>query len=210
MPRATKGMTAQEASHGHPSAAHSTVAINRFHGVFRTGRHVAAGRRKHGRDGPLVSPQQLQNYEFGALHQSRLPPSGSGDPAFVFVAAGVFPDNFCSITAKPRLTSLTTSAKSAFSSDFLGLITTSAPTPAHERVPARRTASRKRRFMRLRSTAPPKARPTVNPTREPELCGTDTLSAVVKGMTATELSVLPGIVPSVFVLSSFVPAILGQ
>ncbi len=45
-------------------------------------------------------------------------------------------------------------------------MTTSAAGPATGLVS--RTASRKRRFIRLRCTAPPKARPTVNPTRNPE------------------------------------------
>jgi hypothetical protein len=54
------------------------------------------------------------------------------------------------------------------------LITTSAATPATGRD--MRTASRKRRFIRLRSTAPPSARPTVNPIRSP--CGADTLVRV--------------------------------
>ena len=59
-----------------------------------------------------------------------------------------------------------TPAKSMVSNDFFGLITTSALTA--EGIRESRTASRSRRFMRFRCTAPPSARPTVNPTRVPE------------------------------------------
>ena len=72
---------------------------------------------------------------------------------------------FCSMTTKARRTSFTIESKSAVNTIFLGLMTTSAGISVPGRV--RRTASRRRRFMRLRWTAPPRARPTVNPTRRP-------------------------------------------
>ena len=73
------------------------------------------------------------------------------------------PASFCSMISNARRTSFTKSAKSTASTDFLGLMTTSALDPAIGRVS--RTASRRRRFIRLRCTAPPSARPTVNPMR---------------------------------------------
>ena len=69
------------------------------------------------------------------------------------------------MTTKARRTSFSTASKSLVSNDFFGLMTMSALTSAGGRD--NRTASRSRRFMRLRSTAPPRARPTVNPTRSP-------------------------------------------
>lgn len=168
-------MTAEDAGKGHPSAAQSAEALDGFHSVFGASRQVAAGRRKQGRDGPLVGSQQLQRYEFGNVLQDR--PSGGACPErsrrglrasallFFAVSGSTFPDNFCSITAKARVTSFSTAAKSVVSNDFLGLMTTSAATPAGGRV--MRTASRKRRFVRFRWTAPPRARPTVKPMRRP-------------------------------------------
>ena len=57
------------------------------------------------------------------------------------------------------------SENSAFNTDFFGLMTTSTGIPRPGQC--KRTASRNRRFMRLRSTAPPSTRPTVNPTQAP-------------------------------------------
>lgn len=161
-----EGMAAHDSGEGHPSSAQGAVALDGFHGVFGTRRHVAAGWRKQGRDGPFVGSQQLQRDEFGGAVQDRLSASGvrlSG-PLLRSSERG---DNFCSITAKARVTSFKIAAKSAVRSDFFGLITTSAA-----RLVGgcdKRTASRRRRFMRLRSTAPPRARLTVKPTRR--ACG---------------------------------------
>jgi hypothetical protein len=151
------------------------MALHGFHGVLRAGRHVAAGKGQHGRDCRFVPPQHLQRDEFGALLQDRRPASGARLPAALFAAefetifSTGFPASFCSMTSSARLTSLRTAAKSTDSSDFFGLMTTSAATPSDGT--AMRTASRKRRFMRLRCTAPPSARPTVNPTRRPDDVG---------------------------------------
>ena len=168
---ARKRMAAEDAGEGHPSTPQSSVAFYRFHGIFRAGRHVAASWRQQGRDRPLVDSQQLQCDEFGELAQDPLSAFRSPLPAILFVAGSVavfpvtFCDSFCSITVKALLTSFSTTEKSVVNNDFFGLITTSAATPASGRD--LRTASRKRRFMRLRCTAPPRARPTVNPTRRP-------------------------------------------
>jgi hypothetical protein len=65
-----------------------------------------------------------------------------------------------------RPTSTDKAANSTASTDFLGLITTS--TRARSSNSTRlRTASRIRRLIRFRWTAPPNARPTVMPTRGP-------------------------------------------
>src|SRR5208283_79361 len=128
-------MTAEDAGESHPSAAQDAEALNGLHGIFGAGRHVAAGRREQGRDGPFVSPQQLQRDEFGEVAQERLPASGFRLPAILFVAVspGAFSDgacdSFCSITAKALVTSFRTAAKSVVSNDFFGLMTTSAATP---------------------------------------------------------------------------------
>jgi hypothetical protein len=62
-------------------------------------------------------------------------------------------------------TSCASKRKSAFTADFFGLITTS--TGAVNKDKLRRAASRTRRRIRLRSTAPPKARLKVKPSRGP-------------------------------------------
>jgi len=76
-----------------------------------------------------------------------------------------FSDDFWTITSNARLTSLSKSEKAIVRTDFFGLMTTSTAGLGIGRV--KRTDSRKRRFIRLRSTAPPRARLTVNPTRIP-------------------------------------------
>jgi len=104
--------------------------------------------------------------DVGLFHMRRRPASGFGlsePPSLTF-------DSFLSMTTKAWRTSFNSASKPVVKSTFFGLITTSAPWPGTGRV--RRTASRKRRFMRLRWTAPPSARPTVNPTRRPEVAGT--------------------------------------
>ena len=83
---------------------------------------------------------------------------------------GLAAASFFSMTTKAWRTSFSNASKLVVNSTFFGLITTSAPGPGRGRV--RRTASRKRRFMRLRWTAPPRARPTVNPIRRPGIAGT--------------------------------------
>jgi hypothetical protein len=42
VPALDKGMAAQQPPGGHTSTAKDAIAIDRFHGVFRTGRDVAA------------------------------------------------------------------------------------------------------------------------------------------------------------------------
>jgi hypothetical protein len=164
-----KRMTAPEPPQSHQPSPRHAIPFHSLHRIFRAGRNVAACRRKHRRDSPLVASQQLQSDALGNLaHRIQLPalrlPEFRSHPAADL--SPILPASFCSITTKARLTSFTTSAKSTVNSDFFGLITTSALAPASGRV--NRTASRKRRFIRLRSTAPPSARLTVNPMRSPE------------------------------------------
>ena len=73
------------------------------------------------------------------------------------------------ITSKARVTSAISAENSAVRRLFFGLITTSIAGPIAGRV--NRTHSRNLRFIRLRSTAPPKTRPTVKPTRKPSPSG---------------------------------------
>jgi hypothetical protein len=168
-----KWMAAQKSHECHESSPYHPITFHRFHRILRAGRNVAARRREHRRDGPLVSSQHLQANEFGKLaHGNRLQAPGFRR-ADVFcsvpIAVGVPPASFSSITTNARPTSFTTSPKSTVKSPFFGLMTTSALAPTGGRVS--RTASRNRRFIRLRSTAPPSARPTVNPMRSPETPG---------------------------------------
>src|SRR5580693_6799464 len=102
-----KGMAAEDTGEGHPSAAQGAVALDGLHGIFGAGRHVAASWREKGRDGPFVGPQQLQRDEFCKVAQGRLPAFGSWLPAILFCdASGAdFPDSFCSIRAKARVSS---------------------------------------------------------------------------------------------------------
>src|ERR1022692_748446 len=75
-------MTAEDASEGHPSAAQRTVALDGLHGIFGTGRHIAASWGQQGRDGPLVGPQQLHRDEFGYVSQELLSAFGFRPPGF--------------------------------------------------------------------------------------------------------------------------------
>src|SRR5580765_2228854 len=149
-----------------PSAEYSE-ALNGFHCVFRARGCVTARRGKHGRNSPLVGLQHLDRSAlWDATHERR--------PAFPFscvtesARSPVLPPSFFSITTKAWRTSFSNASNSTVKTAFFGLITTSAFGPGRGRL--RRTASRRRRFMRFRCTAPPKARPTVNPTRSPETC----------------------------------------
>jgi hypothetical protein len=171
---ARERMAAQQSRQRLPASAENPVAFHGFLGIVGTGRHKAAGRRQQRRDRPLVGSQHFQDDEFGELeHKVGLQAFGVRRPESLLVplatsgSAPALPASFPSITTKARHTSFTTSAKSMTSKDFFGLMTTSAPTSPGK--PQSRTASRNRRFMRLRCTAPPRARPTVNPMRGPEV-----------------------------------------
>src|SRR6267378_6386139 len=129
----------------HRPAAQRPIPFYRFHRIFRTRRHVAARRRKRWRNPPFVESQQPERER---LHF-------------------YFSTSFFAITSKARPTSSSTNENSSVSTDFFGLITTStAPVPfSTER--RSRTASRNRRLIRFRVTAPPSTLPTVNPMRAP-------------------------------------------
>src|ERR1700674_1775116 len=167
-----KRMTSQHPPQSHQASAHRATPLHSFHRVFRAGGNVTARWREKRRDNPLITSQQLKRNEFCylahliQLRALRLPESRSNPPADF---SPVLFMSFCSMTTKARLTSFSTSAKSTVHSHLFALITTSAFTPLAGRVS--RTASRKRRFIRLRCTAPPSARPTVNPMGSPEPVG---------------------------------------
>src|SRR6266571_4979886 len=173
VPTMGQGMAPQQSPQRFQASAQHPVPFHRFHGVFRAGRNITARRRKNRRNRPLVRSQQLQHDEFWELvHGNCLQAPGFRLPEFFFSAPlpfEAFPASFSSMTTKARLTSFTTAAKSTVNNDFFGLMTTSALALAAGRVS--RTASRKRRFIRLRCTAPPSARLTVNPIRSPGATG---------------------------------------
>ena len=92
----------------HPPAAIApprthAIPLHRFHGVFRTSRHVAARRRKRRRNPPLIKPQQPKRER---LHFS-------------------ISISFFAIASSARPTSSSTTENSKVSTDFFGLITTS-------------------------------------------------------------------------------------
>src|ERR1051326_8551151 len=122
-------VAAQQAGQGHQASTQNAVAVDRFHGIFRTGGNEAARWRQHWRNRPLVGSQELQQNEFGELgHDYRLPASGFRLPE---VALSLVPSprvlaSFCSITTNAWRTSFTTAANSVVNSDFFGLMTTSA------------------------------------------------------------------------------------
>src|ERR1700731_3418759 len=130
-----------------PSRHHSTpqhaIPLYRFHRVLRTRRHVAARRRKRWRNPPFVKSQQPERER---LHF-------------------YFSTSFFAITSKARPTSSSTTENSSVSTDFFGLMTTSTAPALFSTERRSRTASRIRRLIRFRSTAPPSTLPTVNPTR---------------------------------------------
>ena len=183
VPAMSKWMATQQPCRRHKQSAQCAITFNRLHGILRAGGNIAARGREQWRDGPPVSPQHFQHNEFGKLvHKNRLQAFGFGLPEplsnRVSDFSSIFHVSFCSIISKALPTSLTTWAKSMVSSDFFGLMTTSAFGVARGRVS--RTASRKRRFIRLRCTAPPRARPTVNPMRSPGATGTFAASEVCR------------------------------
>lgn len=160
-------MTTQNSRKRHPSPPQSAITSNRFHRVFGTGRHITTGCREHRRNRPFVSSQQLQHDEFGTFTHDWLS-DALPRPGFRLLLSPAFKDLvaiFCPMTAKAFCTSSSNCVNPAVKTDFFGLITTSAAKP--DSVRDNRTASRRRRLMRLRCTAPPSARPTVNPMRSP-------------------------------------------
>jgi hypothetical protein len=140
-PALSKRMASQHPSHRHHAAAKRPIPLHCFHRVLRTSRHVPARRRKHRRDPPLISSEQPQRDSFH------------------------FSPSFLAIVSRARPTSSSTTENSSVSTDFLGLITTSTAPDLASASRRNRTASRSRRLIRFRSTAPPSTRPTVKPTR---------------------------------------------
>src|ERR1017187_4951050 len=51
-------MAPQQSPRRHDSAAQRAIALNRFHGIFRTRRHITARRRKRRGYPPFVKSQQ--------------------------------------------------------------------------------------------------------------------------------------------------------
>src|SRR5581483_6452085 len=145
-------MAAQQPPHAFDPAVYSAVALHGLQGVLRAGWHIAAGWQKHRRQQPLIEPDALQQHSF---HEC-------------FPAGWARVLGFCSFCLMARnacCTSLWITENSACAAERLGLITTS--TGKFKALRLKRAASRRRRFRRLRWTAPPSARPTVNPIRGP-------------------------------------------
>src|SRR5258707_12692622 len=138
-------MTPQNPPSRDRPAAQRAIPFYRFHRIFRTRRHVPARRRKRGRNPPFIKSQQREREK---LH--------------LYFSLSI---SFFAITSKARPTSSSTTENSSVSTDFFGLITTSTAPASFSTERRSRTASRSRRLIRFRSTAPPSTRPTVNPTR---------------------------------------------
>ena len=124
---------------------------------FRTGGHIAAAGRQGGREPALIVAQKKF---WQALHGHRLTS---------FLLRGLMrlaspPSPRC-IAANPCSISFSNCAKSTWAADFFGLITISTGDSSSCRC--LRIAARTRRLMRLRTTDPPNARPTVRPTLTP-------------------------------------------
>src|ERR1051326_962815 len=138
-------VAAQQAGQGHQASTQNAVAVDRFHGIFRTGGNEAARWRQHWRNRPLVGSQELQHNEFGKLaHDYRLPAFGFPLSELGFsstFSAVPFLASFCSMTTKAWRTSFTMAANCVVNSDFFGLMTTSALAIGQGRF--KRTASRK-------------------------------------------------------------------
>src|SRR6202163_1175763 len=144
-PALSERMAPRHAPSRHHSPAQRAIALQRFHRVFRTRRHVTARRRKRRRNPPFVKSQQPERERLHCY----------------------FSTSRFAITSKARPTSSSTTENSSVSTDFFGLITTSTAPASFSAERRSRTASRNRRLILFRSTAPPSTLPTVNPTRVP-------------------------------------------
>ena len=155
--RAGKRLTTQQTPDRKTCSAQGAVAFHRLDRIFRAGGHETASVGQHRRYPPLVAAQDELDH---CLH-FRLT-CFAGCPSCASRARWT-------ANCKPRATSCATSANGRSRTDLRGLNTTStgACGAGHEV----RTAARMRRLIRLRSTAPPRTLPTVNPTRneDPEL-----------------------------------------
>jgi len=151
--RTGKGVTAQQPRDRKASPAPGAMELDCFQGIFRAGGNEPAGVRQHRRNPPLVTAQGELD---GCLH-FRFPLAGC--PSCASRARWT-------ANCNPRATSCATPANGRSRTDLRGLnITSTGPSCAGHEL---RTASRMRRLMRLRSTAPPRILPTVNPTRSEE------------------------------------------
>src|SRR3984893_14861892 len=102
-PTLSERMAPRHAPSRHHSPAQRAIALQRFHRVFRTRRHVTARRRKRRRNPPFVKSQQPERER---LHF-------------------YFSTSFFAITSKARPTSSSTTENSSVSTDFFGFISTS-------------------------------------------------------------------------------------
>jgi hypothetical protein len=136
-------MTAQQPPSRQQTSTHCAVTLDGFHRIFRTSRHEATRMRQHRRDQPLVGPQcELDQRPHLSASATRAR---------------------CAARRRARATSPKSSAKGAVKTLLRGLKTMS--TGPSQAAGDSRTASRIRRLIRLRATAPPSTLPTVNPTR---------------------------------------------
>lgn len=142
------GMTAREAADGEPGSAQRTVPLQGDQRVLRTARVVPAARRRPGGDGELVeadeSPEDL---------------TGKGTE----VHAGVPHRRTAVRRAEPRSSRSCSNVAAAAA----GLARTTTRPPSGTVSSASITRPRNLRRTRFRTTAPPTARDTTNPTCRP-------------------------------------------
>lgn len=140
-----------------PAAAPYAEALNGFARIIRAGRIEAAGGRQEGGHSSLV---YAQNADQG------------------------LPDSIPEQRRKSFMTSCCRVGKGQSMDERRGLITMDHGEPSWPSP--RRTASRKRRLMRLRTTAGPSARGTVKPMRGPAESGSSKQNAAKKGPATRE------------------------
>ena len=144
-----KGMAAQQSPRRFPPSAQHSVALHRLHRKLRAGRQVTARHGQHRRNGPLVGPQHDR-----ASMTCRY--SSCSNPGLAQLLRNA---------AKSLRDFVAQSQKLSFQQRLLRI---NHYIHRHAELnPCSRTASRRLRFMRLRSTAGPNARPTVKPTLAP-------------------------------------------
>jgi len=139
-----KRVAFRQTLHPHPEPARRSMGFHGFDHVLRAGGMKTAPRRQQRRDPSLIDTQSAEN----KCPNHRCDCSGW--------------DPHLAITFK---SARSTSAKLATVAARRGLTTISQP--AARLVRCNRKASRSRRLIRLRTTAPPSARVAVTPSREP-------------------------------------------
>ena len=124
------------------------MALYRLHRILRAGWHEAAGVRQHGRNPSFVQPQSELHCLFHLASSFRYSRALCGQPQ------------------ASRATSFTSSQERHRRISLTPELNTISTGPSHAATESL-TASRIRRLMRLRSTAPPSTLPTVKPSPGP-------------------------------------------